>query len=124
VATRLVTFDGVVARLARELVDSRPQLTGQIHGLDRELDDLVVTSPRAAEHVRLRHPHRGEIVRETTNVRHFRSRHAFVRHDATASLPAWSSNHARYRLSHSANRQINAAIRIAITQARHHEAAR
>jgi transposase len=62
---------------------------------------------------------------ETADVRRFRSRHAFARHNGTAPLPVWSGNHPRHRLSRTGNRQINAAIhRIAITQAHWHEPAR
>lgn len=57
----------------------------------------------------------------TADVRRFRSRHAFARHNGTAPLPVWSGNNERHRLSRTGNRQINAAIhRIAITQAHYH----
>jgi hypothetical protein len=66
-----------------------------------------------------------KILGETADVRRFRSRRAFARHDGTAPLPVWSSNQPRHRLSRTGNRQINAAIhRIAITQAHWHEPAR
>jgi transposase len=66
-----------------------------------------------------------KLLGETADVRRFHSRHAFARHNGTAPLPVWSSNHPRHRLSRTGNRQINTAIhRIAITQARHHEPAR
>ncbi|QYB00724.1 IS110 family transposase (plasmid) [Rhodococcus sp. USK10] len=55
----------------------------------------------------------------------FRSKDAFARHNGTAPLPVWSSNHARHRLSRTGNRRINAAIHIiALTQAHCHPDAR
>jgi transposase len=66
-----------------------------------------------------------KIPSETADVRRFRSRHAYARHNGTAPLPVWSSNHPRHRLSRTGNRQLNAAIhRIAVTQAHYHPDAR
>lgn len=66
-----------------------------------------------------------KILGETADVRRFRSRHAYARHNGTAPLPVWSSNHPRHRLSRTGNRQLNAAIhRIAVTQAHYHPDAR
>jgi transposase len=63
----------------------------------------------------------GKIVAEVADVRRFRSKDAFARHNWTAPLPVWSSNRVRHRLSRRGNRQLNAAIhRIAITQKRCH----
>ena len=62
-----------------------------------------------------------KIVGEVADVRRFRSKDAFARHNGTAPLPVWSSNRVRHRLSRTGNRQLNAAIhRIAITQKRRH----
>ncbi|GAA4483859.1 hypothetical protein GCM10023094_36030 [Rhodococcus olei] len=62
---------------------------------------------------------------ETAGADRFRSKDALARHNGTAPLPVWSSNHARHRLSRTGNRQINAALhRIALTQARCHPEAR
>jgi transposase len=62
-----------------------------------------------------------KILGETADVRRFRSRHAYARHNGTAPLPVWSGNNERHRLSRTGNRQLNAAIhRIAITQAQYH----
>jgi metal-sulfur cluster biosynthetic enzyme len=59
------------------------------------------------------------------DVRRFRSKDCFARHNGTAPLPVWSANKVRHRLSRTGNRQLNAAIhRIAITQMRIHEPAR
>lgn len=66
-----------------------------------------------------------KIVGETADVRRFRSRHAYARHNGTAPLPVWSGNRVRHRLSRAGNRQLNAAIhRVAITQAHYHRDAR
>jgi transposase len=66
-----------------------------------------------------------KIVGETADVRRFRSRHAYARHNGTAPLPVWSGNRVRRRLSRAGNRQLNAAIhRVAITQAHYHRDAR
>ena len=65
-----------------------------------------------------------KIVAEVADVRRFKSKDAFARHNGTAPLPVWSSNHPRHRLSRTGNRQLNAAIhRMALTQARCHEPA-
>jgi transposase len=62
-----------------------------------------------------------KLVGETADIRRFRSKDAYARHNGTAPLPVWSGNHQRYRLSRSGNRQLNLALhRIALTQARHH----
>jgi transposase len=126
VAARLVDFDGVVARLATELVATCRQLTGQIQELDRELEGLVARlAPALLNICGCATLTAAKILGETADVRRFRSRHAFARHNGTAPLPVWSSNHPRHRLSRTGNRQINAAIhRIAITQAHWHEPAR
>src|SRR5439155_10385062 len=62
-----------------------------------------------------------KIVAEVADVRRFRSKDAFARHNGTAPLPVWSANHPRHRLARTGNRQLNAALhRIAVTQARCH----
>ncbi|MEU4765648.1 transposase [Actinosynnema sp. NPDC023794] len=66
-----------------------------------------------------------KILSETADIRRFRSRDAYARHNGTAPLPVWSSNRARHRLSRTGNRRLNAAPpRIALTQARRHPDAR
>jgi len=50
---------------------------------------------------------------------------AYARYTGTAPLPVWSSNRARYRLSRTGNRQLNAALhRMALTQMRVHPPAK
>lgn len=66
-----------------------------------------------------------KIVAETADVRRFRSKDCFARHNGTAPLPVWSGNRVRHRLSRTGNRQLNAAIhRIAVTQMRIHQPAK
>ncbi len=66
-----------------------------------------------------------KIVGEVADVRRFKSKEAFARHNGTAPLPVWSSNTERFRLSRTGNRQLNCAIhRMALTQGRCHEPAR
>ncbi len=66
-----------------------------------------------------------KIFGETAQVRRFRSKDAYARHNGAAPLPVWSSNKQRHRLSRNGNRQLNAALhRIAMTQARLHPPAR
>jgi transposase len=63
-----------------------------------------------------------KIVAEVADVRRFKSKDAFARHNGTAPLPVWSGNKVRHRLSRTGNRQLNAAIhRMAVTQARYYE---
>jgi len=126
VSAQLDQLDGVVARLARALVERCRQLTEQIHVVDDELEPLVKhLAPALLDLCGCSTLTAAKILGETADVRRFRSRHAFARHNGTAPLPVWSSNHARHRLSRTGNRQLNTAIhRIAITQARHHEPAR
>lgn len=126
VAAQLAEFEGVVARLAMELVTARRRLTGQIQELNRELEALVAQlAPALLSICGCATLTAAKILGETADVRRFRSRHAFARHNGTAPLPVWSSNHPRHRLSRTGNRQINAAIhRIAITQAHWHQPAR
>lgn len=61
-----------------------------------------------------------KIVAEVADIRRFKSKDAFARHNGTAPLPVWSGNRDRHRLARTGYRQINAIHRIAITQARCH----
>lgn len=127
VEKRLLTFEGVVASLARELVSDIAGLTARIDAVERELRDLV---GRLAPTLLLI---RGcgaltaaKIVGEVAGVNRFRSKEAFARHNGTAPVPCWSGGrHDRVRLSRVGNRQLNRAIHtIALTQARRHPDAR
>ena len=119
ITDRLGDLPGLVARLARTLVERCRELTSQIAELDRELSDLVSQlAPTLLALCGCATLTAAKIVDETAGTDRFRSRHAFAPHNGTAPVPVWSSNRARHRLSRTGNRQLNAAIhRIAITQA-------
>jgi transposase len=122
---RLESLEGMVARIARDLVVRIRELTRDINALEREITERV--GPLAPNLLGV--PGAGaltaaKIVGEVADVRRFRSKDAFARHNGTAPLPVWSSNRVRHRLSRTGNRQLNAAIhRIAVTQKRSHDAA-
>jgi transposase len=124
--TMLTDLDGMVARLAADLIARCRQLTEQINRIEDELHTLVqdlapalLAIPGCATLTA------AKILGETADVRRFRSRHAYARHNGTAPLPVWSGNRERHRLSRTGNRQLNAALhRIALTQAHYHPDAR
>jgi transposase len=119
--TRLVGVDGVVARLARELLERCRELNTQITSLERELRDLV----RRLAPALLTIPGCGVlsaalIVGETAGVHRFRDKDAFARFTGTAPVPVWSgSSKGKVRLNRGGNRSMNYALHmIAVTQAR------
>src|SRR5581483_9107746 len=122
-AARLEGLQGMVARIARDLVARIRELTVEVNALQREilhrvraLAPTLLGLPGVAELTA------AKIVAEVADVRRFSSKDAFARHNGTAPLPVWSSNQVRHRLSRTGNRQLNAAIhRIAVTQKRCHE---
>ena len=122
ITAQLAGFDGIVARLARVLVEDCRRLNDQIQcPRSGAQDNRPTACTGLVRHLRLRHLTAAKIIGETADVRRFRSRLAFARHNGTAPLPVWSSNKPRHRLSRTGNRQLNAAIhRIAITQAHYH----
>lgn len=118
---RLATTTGVVARLARNLLDRCADLNQQIAALEVELRDLV----RELAPSLLAIPGCGvlsaaAIVGETAGVHRFRSRAAFARFTGTAPVPVWSGASAgKVRLNRGGNRAMNCALHnIAITQSR------
>ncbi|MGH2661700.1 MAG: IS110 family transposase [Actinomycetota bacterium] len=123
---RLGSLEGMVARIARDLVARIRELTVRANALEREIIDR--TSEVAAHLLEVPGVGAltaGKIVAETADVRRFRSKDAFARHNGTAPLPVWSANRTRHRLSRTGNRQLNAAIhRIAVTQKRCHDPAK
>jgi len=121
-AAGLEEREGVVARLARELVRRCRELTVEIKQLEREIAALVEVLAPSLLAIRGCGPlSAAKIIGETAGVERFRSRDAYASYNGTAPLPVWSSNHARHRLSRSGNRQLNAALhRIALTQAQWH----
>jgi transposase len=123
---RLADFHGMVARLAADLIVRCRQLTEQINQIEHELQTLVhnlapalLAIPGCATLTA------AKILGETADVRRFRPRHAYARHNGTAPLPVWSGNRERHRLSRTGNRQLNAALhRIALAHAHYHPDAR
>jgi transposase len=126
VAARLEGADGPVARIARDIVAHIEDLTVRERALEREITALVKTlAPALLALAGVGALTAAKIVAETADVRRFRSKDAYARHNGTAPLPVWSGNRERHRLSRTGNRQINAAIhRIAITQIRCHDDAK
>jgi transposase len=121
-AGRLATMEGLVARIAAELVARVRSLTVAIRDLEREIagrvGDVAPTLLRLPGVAALT---AAKLVAETADVRRFRSKDAFARHNGTAPLPVWSGNRERHRLSRTGNRQLNCALhRIAVTQGRCH----
>jgi transposase len=125
VAARLVGLDGMVARLAAEITAHIRELTVRERALEREIATRVAAlAPTLLGVVGVGPLSAAKIVAEVADIRRFRSKDAFARHNGTAPLPVWSGNRERHRLSRTGNRQINAAIhRIALTQARCHPGA-
>ena len=100
VLQRLNDVTSTVARLARALVERCRQLTADILTLDKELETLVQRlAPALLEICGCSTLTAGKIVGETADVRRFRSRHGYARHNGTAPLPVWSGNRTRHRLS-------------------------
>jgi transposase len=125
VSARLQAVQGTVARIARDLVGRIRELTIQANALEREILELVRSlCPTLLGLTGVAGLTAAKIVAETADVRRFRSKDAFARHNGTAPLPVWSANRVRHRLSRTGNRQLNAAIhRIAVTQRRSHSGA-
>lgn len=125
-AERLEAHQGPVARIAAEIVAHVRDLTRRERALAVEIGALVAgLAPSLLALVGVGPLTAAKIVAETADVRRFRSKDAYARHNGTAPLPVWSGNRERHRLSRTGNRQLNAAIhRIAITQMRCHDDAR
>jgi transposase len=125
-AARLEGFDGPVAWVARDLVARIRELTVAANDLERRITAMVHESaPTLLALSGVGALTAAKIVAETADVRRFRSKDCFARHNGSAPLPVWSANKVRHRLSRTGNRQLNAALhRIAITQMRIHEPAK
>jgi transposase len=123
VVERLERREGTLARVALDIARRVRRITEEERALEREITALMAD---LAPHL-LKLPGIGplgaaKILAEVADVRRFKSKDAFARHNGTAPLPVWSGNRERFRLSRTGNRQLNAAIhRMAITQARCHE---
>lgn len=122
----LAGFDGLVARIACELVRRGLELTLQIKALEREIAVLVKRVAPSLLRVRgCSFLTAAKIVGETAGIERFRSPDAYARHNGTAPLPVSSAGIQRHRLSRSGNRQLNAALyRIALTQSQWDPAAK
>jgi transposase len=121
-AARLSTFDGMVARIAADLVERIRSLTVTVRALEREITQRVTAlAPCLLALIGVGPLVAAKILAEVADVRRFKHKDAFARHNGTAPQPASSGNPNRHRLSRKGNRQLNAAIhRIAITQLAHH----
>ena len=96
----------MVARIARDLVARIRELTVQERALEREITTMVKKlAPRLLALPGVGALIAAKIVAETADIRRFRSKDAFARHNGTAPLPVWSSNRVRHRLSRTGNRQ-------------------
>lgn len=114
-------FDGVVARLARDLLTRCDELNHQINELEAELRGLVRTIAPSL----LAIPGCGVlsaavISGETAGVHRFRDKDTFARFTGTAPVPVWSgASKGKVRLNRGGNRSMNCALHmIAVTQAR------
>lgn len=119
-AAGLPGMDGVVARIAAELVARCRELTRQINALERELEVLVrELAPALLEIPGCGVLSAAVIVGETARASRFRSKDAYARFTGTAPIPVWSGNTVRVRLNRGGNRAVNCALHmIAVTQAR------
>lgn len=126
IAARLEGQGSMVAWISRDLVARIRELTVQANALQCEITERIETlAPRLLALTGVGTLTAAKIVAETADIRRFRSKDAFARHNGTAPLPVWSSNRVRHRLSRTGNRQLNCSIhRIAVTQKRCHEGAR
>jgi transposase len=118
--------NGIVARLARQLLARCQELTTIIRELESEITALISSlAPALLEIPGCGALTAAKILGETAGITRFKSKSAYARHNGTAPLPVWSGNRERHRLSRMGNRQLNVALhRIAITQARYHPEAR
>ena len=126
IAARLEGIGGTVAFIARDLLDRIRELTVAANELERRIGSMVSElAPTLLGLAGVGALTAAKIVAETADVRRFRSKDCFARHNGTAPLAVWSANKIRHRLSRTGNRQLNAAIhRMAITQMRIHEDAK
>jgi transposase len=120
VRNRLEGHTGVVAEIARELVERLVELTQSVKRLQRRIEALMQElAPTLLSLPGCAGLSAAKLVAETAGVGRFRSSAAFAMHNGTAPIPVWSGNHERHRLNRGGNRQLNVALhRIAITQMR------
>jgi transposase len=118
--------DGLLARLARELLERLRELTLQIGRLEREITAQVTPlAPSLLAICGCGPLTAAKILGETAGIERFRSKDAYARHNGTAPLPVSSAGRVHHRLSRNGNRQLNAALyRIALTQSQWHPEAK
>lgn len=112
---------GMVARMARDILDDIDAISHKIDDLEKEITTRI---PSVAPML-LTLPGCGpltaaKLVGETADATRFRSDSRFAMHAGVAPIPVWSGNtHGRVRLTRGGNRQLNTALhRIAVTQLR------
>ena len=125
-AANLDGCQGLVARLAHELLERVRQITTQIRQLELEIAERVLTvAPSLLAIPGCKALTAAKIIGETAGIERFRSPDAYARHNGTAPLPVSSAGAPRHRLSRTGNRQLNAALyRIALTQSQWHPEAK
>ncbi len=114
-------FDGVVARLARDLLRRCGELNQEINALETELRTLVSNlAPALLELPGCGVLSAAVIIGETAGIHRFRDKDAFARFTGTAPVPVWSgAGSGKVRLNRGGNRAMNWALHmIAVTQAR------
>jgi transposase len=80
-AGRLAAIDGMVARIARDLVARVRELTAQANALQREIEAMTkLLAPALLEIPGVAELTAAKILAETADVRRFRSKDAFARH--------------------------------------------
>ena len=113
-------------RLARELVARFRALNRTIAELKQELEQRTAQlAPALLELPGCAAVTAAKLLAEIGPIDRFKTDAQLARHGGVAPLEASSGRVQRHRLDRGGNRQLNAALyRIAITQARHHPAAR
>lgn len=126
VLERLRELEGTLVRVASDLTARIRELTVAANELERDITRRVeAMAPTLMALPGIGGLTAAKIVAEVADVRRFKSKDAFARHNGTAPLPAWSANRVRHRLSRTGNRQLNCAVhRMAVTQMRIHEDAK
>jgi transposase len=117
----LARFEGVVVRLARNLLTRCDELNHQINALEGELRGLVrEIAPSLLEVPGCGVLSAAVIIGETAGVHRFRNKDAFARFTGTAPVPVWSgAGKGKVRLNRGGNRAMNCALHmIAVTQVR------
>jgi len=98
-AERLITFTGMVAQIAAELLTRCRQMTRQINDLEDQIRDRArVLAPSLLEVPGCGVLSAAVVVGETAGTHRFHSKDAYARFNGTAPIPVWSAQE-RVRLS-------------------------